>query len=156
MELNPLTQFFYKYIARRPYKGPVQDFLLFIGNAFGEVDNDTVSISTRCLKHLFDKKPAEEFHFIVDHLHLILTYPDEIYENKSGKRGNLCFVKRIKGSEYLCALERATEKELQVATAFRLRDDDYIKNYILLWNRGSGKPHRHVLKFPKESGNAPQ
>jgi predicted nucleic acid-binding protein len=115
-----------------------------------------VSITTRCLKHLFDKKPAEEFHFILDHLHLILMYPDNIYKNKLEKRGEICFTKRMNGSEYLCSIEQISPSKLQIVTAFRLRDPDYIKNYTILWNRGSGKPHRHALEFPKEPGVAPQ
>lgn len=153
---NRLIGFFYKYIARRPYKGPVKDFMLFISYLCGEILCGFVFISTRSLKHLFDKKPAEEFHFILDHIHLILIYPDKIYKNKTEKRGNICLVKKIKGSEYLCSLEKGDTRRYYVVTAFRLRNSDYIKNYTLLWNRGSGKPHRHALEFSKESGDAPQ
>lgn len=59
-------------------------------------------------------------------------------------------------SEYLCSLQKISDEELQVVTAFRLRDKDYIKKYTLLWNRGSGKPHRYVIEFLKKTNNAPQ
>lgn len=156
MELTPLQNFFYRYIARRPYKGPVKNFLLFLAHVGKDPASGSVHITTRSLKHLFDKKPAEEFHFILDHLHLLLTYPDRIYQNKSGKRGNLCLVKRIKGHEYFCSMEKVSANEFQIATSFRLRDSDYIKDYTLLWNRGSGKPHRHAIEFPGEPIDAPQ
>lgn len=149
MDTNPLTNFFHKYIIRRPYKGPVKDFTLLMCDIAGDSEIGSVSITTRSLKHLFDKKPAEEFHFLLDYIHLIMIYPDKIYKNKDGKRGSLCFEKRVKGCEYICAIERISPTEFQIATAFRLRDPDYIKNYTLLWNRGSGKPHRHALEFPK-------
>lgn len=156
MTTNPLSNLFSKYIVRRPYKSHVKHSILFLAYVCDNIENGSVYITTYSLKHLFDKKPAEEFHFILDHLHLIIIYPDQIYQNKSGKRGNLCFTKRIRGSEYLCALEKVADNEFQVATAFRLRDSDYIKNYTLLWNRGSGKPHRHAIGFPTESTDAPQ
>jgi len=41
-----------------------------------------VYVSTRMLKHLYDSRPAEEFIFVVEHLHTIVRYPDQIYENK--------------------------------------------------------------------------
>ena len=54
---------------------------------------------------------------------------------------------------------RSAEKErdeIQIVTAFRLRDDKYLKNYTLLWDWRNGNPHRSVLDTPKESTNAPQ
>jgi len=120
-----------------------------------------VYITSRLLKHLFDKKPAEEFMFLLDNLHKVVKYPDKIYKNKDAKRGSLCFIKRIGDFEYLCSLEVAIltfehgstglggeKKEIQIATAFRLRDDRYIKNYTLLWDWGNGNPHRSALDAP--------
>lgn len=115
--------------------------------------------------------------FLLDHLHEVSKYPDKIYENKTSKRGGYCFVKRIGSAEYLCSLEivkipfallgeespgiiePAAENEvdeIQIATAFRLRDDKYLKNYTLLWDWGNGNPHRSALDTPKESTSAPQ
>jgi len=36
-------------------------------------------------------------------------------------------------------------EEIQIATAFRLRDSDYIKKYTLLWSWEDGTPHRSAL-----------
>ena len=152
MEENNLTKFFNKYIKGTPYKATVE----YNKTLICSIDDISVYISTLSLKHLFDKKPAEEFHFILDYLHLIVEWPDKIYENKSDKRGNLCFVKEIKNSEYICSVEKMSDKELQIVTAFRLRDNDYIKSYTLLWNRGNGKPHRHAIDSLGESIDAPQ
>ncbi len=108
-------------------------------------------LSTRALKHLYDKKPAEEFHAVLRFVHLVVQFPDKIYKNKMEKHADICFVKRVRGSEYFCALQKI-ENTFFIVTCFRLRDPDYIKNYTLLWNRGSGKPHRHAL----ETKDAPQ
>ena len=72
----------------------------------------------------------------------IVNYPDRIYENKGGKRGQFAFVKNIKGHDYLCSFETTqltteegkTEEMNFVVTAFRIRKTHYIQNYKLLWS----------------------
>lgn len=158
-----LKDFFIKYIKGTSEKAIVADrkmllCRLTIAVAEGvDIQESTrgVYITSRCLKHLFDKKPAEEFFFLIDNLHKITRYPEKIYKNRKGKRGAFCFVKRIGDSEYICSIEMVKE-EIQVATAFRLRDSNYIKNYTTLWDWGNGNPHRSALDTPKESTNAPQ
>lgn len=180
-----LKEFFKKYIKGTPEKAIVADrkmFLCYLTKAVMEgvnIDSSAknVYITSRCLKHLFDKKPAEEFLFIIDHLHEIAKYPDKIYKNKNSKRGEFCFVKRIGNEEYFCTIEileippavcgfaefgasefgsNSVSKEIQIATAFRLRDEKYTKNYTLLWDWGTGNPHRSAFDTPEESTNAPQ
>lgn len=116
--------------------------------------------------------------FIIEHLHEIVKCPDKIYKNAKGKRGDFCFTKRMGSEEYFCSVEvleiypiicgcddlekskidtGVATREIQIATAFRLRDEKYIiKNYTLLWDWGNGNPHRSALDTPKESTNAPQ
>jgi len=185
MKREFLREFFNKHIKGTPEKAVVADkkmllCRLTIAVAQGVNIHESVRgvyITSRCLKHLFDKRPAEEFLFILDHLHEVVRYPDKIYQNKSVKRGDLCFVKRIGDSKYLCSTEiiktplavfgeailgvseygiEKEREEIQIATAFRLRDDNYIKNYTLLWDWGNGAPHRSALDTPEESTNAPQ
>jgi len=179
-----LKEFFKKYIANTPEKAVIVERKMFLGYLTKavmeglEIENSTknVFITSRCLKHLFDKKPAEEFLFLLDHLHEIVKFPDRIYKNLAGKRGDFCFVKKIKNEEYFCTLELlescgsgcenvdlqpaqmsiGQKIEIQIATAFRLRDKKYTKNYTLLWDWGNGNPHRSVLDTHKESTNAPQ
>ena len=98
-----------------------------------------VYINTRVLQHLYDKKPAEEFAFIVDNVHKIAKYPDCIYKNKDPKRGDVCFTKRIGGENYMCSLEMCeredgSARELFVVTSFRIRKENYLNNYELLWS----------------------
>jgi len=164
-----LKKFFNKYIKNTQEKAMVPDgkiLLCYLPNAVMKgIETDfsikSVYMTSRCVKHLYDKKPAEEFDFIINNLHDIVKYPDEIYKNLSGKRGDFCFVKRIEDARYLCTIGIAMDecgncKEIQVATAFRLRDENYIKKYTLLWDWGNDKPHRNALDAPKESTNAPQ
>lgn len=98
-----------------------------------------VYINARVLKHLYDKKPAEEFEFIVDNIHKIAKYPDCIYKNKNPKRGDVCLTKKINGENYICSLELCERedggaKELFVVTSFRIRKENYLNNYELLWS----------------------
>lgn len=162
-----LKEFFKRYIEGTVEKAIVADRKMFLCHLTKSVTEGIginhsvkkVYISSRCLKHLFDKKPAEEFLFIVDHLHEIVKYPDKIFENKKGKRGELSLVKKIGNEKYLCSIEIVSinnNKEIQIATVFRLRDEKYIKNYTLLWDWGNGNPHRSALDTLQESTNAPQ
>ena len=92
-----------------------------------------VYISTKMIKHLYDKKPAEEFDFIIDNLHKIIKYPNYIYKNKKEKRGDWCFVKKIKNELYISSLERE-EEILEIVTVFRIRKEKYLENFELLWS----------------------
>ncbi len=103
------------------------------------VNSPKVYLSTRTLKHLFDKKPAEEYEFVLVHGWKTIHMPDEIYHNQDSKRGDLGFVKIIKGNRYFCSLEKVVDPvtnsdALHVATMFRLRKESYLKSYTLLWS----------------------
>jgi len=180
-----LKEFFKKHIENTPEKAIVADrkmFLCHLTKAVMEgigIDGSikSVYITSRCVKHLYDRKPAEEFYFIIKHLHEVVKHPDKIFKNLPGKRGDFFFTKRIGSEEYICTIEileitpavcgvaefgvsqfgtESTVREIQIATAFRLRDEKYTKNYTLLWDWGNGNPHRSALDTPEESTNAPQ
>ncbi len=180
-----LKELFKKHIRNTPEKSIVIDRKIFLCNLTNAVSKGikvddsikSVYITSRCIKHLYDKKPAEEFDFILNHISEIAKYPDKIYKNKVSKRGEFCFIKRMGNEEYFCTIEileippaicgvaelgiselglNSAIKEIQIATAFRLRDKKYIKNYTLLWDWGTGNPHRSALDTPEESTNAPQ
>ncbi len=106
-----------------------------------EVSDYRVYLTTKMLKHCFDKKTAEFFNFLLDNLNCIVTYPDEIYKNNDAKRGDFGFVKTLKGDKYFCSLEfDRKEKKMFVVTSFRLKNDNYLKNYKLLWSWEDGTP----------------
>jgi hypothetical protein len=136
-------------------KGIVLDVSILLCNITNAVKNGChfetvkVHINTKCLKHLYDKKPAEEYEFILNNLQKIVKYPDHIYENSNGKRADFCFIKKIDGILYLCSIEKEIEILVQdseiekvncVATCFRLRKESYIKNYKLLWSWKGDNP----------------
>lgn len=105
-----------------------------------------IHLNTRVLKHLYDKKPAEEFEFVIHNLDKLLRYPDQVYKNKTGKRGSLCFVKKLSGHKYFCSIETTEELDgtnmqmICIVTAFRLRKEDYLEGYELLWSWKGDEP----------------
>lgn len=102
-----------------------------------------VHLNSKVLKHLYDKKPAEEFDSIVCHLHKIVKYPDRIYKNKTSKSGDYCLVKNVDEFDYLCSLQFTKEdgeSKIAIVTVFRVRNEKYLKNYELLWSWKDGTP----------------
>lgn len=136
------------YVKGTEEKSPVvvkTTLLCNLTNVVTKVLNPTSSkihVTTIMLKHLYDTKPAEEYEFILHHLVSIVKYPEYIYENKSGKRGQFAFTKRIKDNLYFCSievtqvatLEESSEDMNFIVTAFRLRKENYLRDYKLLWN----------------------
>ncbi len=100
-----------------------------------------VYINTRALKHMYDKRPAEEFDFLLDNLFSIAKYPDHILANKSGKRGEKCFLKKMRGTDYFVSFEIDTTNDggITIATAFAPAGG-YLKNYELLWSWEERRP----------------
>jgi hypothetical protein len=112
-------------------------------------DYHKVYISTKVLKHSYDKRPAFEYDLIINELHKIVKYPDKIYENKNGKRGDYCFVKIVKEEKCLCVLEKG-EKCLEVVTFYRITKEKYLNSFSLVWSwRDDKAPHRSALDSGK-------
>jgi hypothetical protein len=103
-----------------------------------------VYVSTRVIKHIYDKRPAQEFDFLLENAHLVVKYPDKVYKNKDGKRGSFCFVKKIKNESWLVSVETMGGDEeithCEVVTFFRVNSDDYLSSYELLWEWEGGNP----------------
>ena len=131
-----------KYIRGVPNGVAINDKIVFLRHLTNAVKQgldlnfSEVFAGTIPLKHLYEKRPAEEFDFIVDNVVKVIKYPDDIYKNKNPKRGDFCFVKTIKGDKYLCALEYENKNReiLAFVTAFRLRKENYLNSYNLLWS----------------------
>lgn len=139
-----------KYVRHTPKKGIVQIIQVYLCHLTSAVAKgidapcNKVYLSTRVVKHVYDKRPAEEFDFMLKSVPSIIKYPDRIYKNKGGKRGSYCLVKTI--SNYKClvsleVIEMEDEKttHFEVATFFRT-DDDYLASYELLWEWKGGTP----------------
>jgi len=143
-----LKNLYEKYIKGIPNGVAVSDKIVFLCHLTNvvkrvlELNFSAVFVRTIPLKHLYEKRPAEEFDFIIDNIHKVVKYPDYIYKNKDPKRGNFCFVKTIGGEKYLCSLELVIDENknkeiLTLVTAFRIRKETYLDSYSLLWNWGN-------------------
>lgn len=106
-----------------------------------------VYLNTRVLKHVYDKRPAEEYDFLLHHITDVVKYPDCIYRNKPGKRGEFCFVKETKNSRLFVSVEIAKTAvedgkithQCEVVTFYRI-NESYLRNYDLLWEWKDGGP----------------
>lgn len=95
-------------------------------------------ISARSLKHIydrhiFDKKASRDFYFILDNLSEIVRYPDGIYLNTKGKRGDFLITKEIREQLYMCTLEIISDSEMEIVSACTT-GEKYIKRFALLWS----------------------
>ena len=143
-----LVKLFKTHIKGTPEKSPVVEVTIHLCNLTNVVKKEggfkahRVYITTKVIKHLYDSKPAEEFDVIIHNLPAIVKYPQHIYENKGGKRGSLCFIKEIKGIIYFCSIEKTDDIDPNdgnsgmnyAVTAYRLRKENYLKDYKLLWS----------------------
>jgi len=110
-----------------------------------QIISKNVYLSTVMLKHLYDKKPAEEYDSILRNLVLVLKQPDEIYLNKLQKTGSKCFVKTIEKEKYFLVLEEnQSEKQNSVVTMFRIRKESYLNDYVKIWSWEGDILHRNI------------
>ena len=143
-----LRNLYEKYIRGTSEKAPVADRTVFFCRLTREVERvldlteSTVYARTIPLKHMYDKKPAEEFDFVIDNIHKVVKHPSHIYKNKNPKRGDFCFIKKLNGEWYLCSLEliKGNQGKMMIVTAFRLRKTSYLNSFDLLWSWGDGAP----------------
>ena len=153
-----------KYIANTSQNAIVQNVSAFLCNLTYAVTKGVelqgyhrVYISTKVLKHSYDKRPAFEYDLIINEIHKIVKYPDKIYKNKENKRGDYCFVKTIKNEKCLCVVEKG-EQRLEVVTFYRVPKEKYLDGFSLVWSwRDDNAPHRSILDSGKsQPTNAPQ
>ncbi len=149
-----VVKLFKLYVEGTEAKAVVADKTILLCNATKAVAKACslkfvkIYINTKVLKHLYDKKPAEEFDFIIHNVHTIAKYPDHIYKNKESKRGSFIFVKELKKDKYLCSIEivdnciinEVMEDVNFIATSYRIRDEKYLKKYELMWSWKGGRP----------------
>ena len=102
-----------------------------------------VYINTRVMKHVYDKRPAQEYDFLVENLGTIVKYPDRVYKNKDGKRGEYVFVKFYKNTFSLASIvvvnKESDDTQCEIVTFFTI-DEDYLSDYKLLWEWKDGAP----------------
>ena len=105
----------------------------------GSFSSRKVYINTKILKHLYDKKPAEEYDFIIHNIITIVKFPDHIYQNKDAKRGDILLVKTLKNKKYACSIEKIHSEDLNedinfIVTCMRLRKENYLNGYKHIWS----------------------
>lgn len=137
MDTGEVIRLFYeKHIKDTIEKEPVTNcevLICYFSNPIFKISSLSINLNTRVLKHLYDKKPAEEFDFIINNLQKIVSCPDIIYKNKIPKRGDYVFTKKILANDYFCSLE-LIDDSLFIVTVFRIRKSGYLKNYEFLWS----------------------
>lgn len=139
-----------KYIRGTVKEAIVQNVQVLLCNLTATVAKEIncencfrVYISTRALKHGYDKRSAEEYDFLIENLHRLVKYPQFIYRNKKAKRGNYIFVKDFKDKKYFCSIELIETEQsnhFEVVTFFRLQKESYLFNYDLLWEWEGRQP----------------
>lgn len=151
-KIDSVVRLYKDFVKGTEEKAPVTEktiLLCFMTKAVQKslnIKSRKVYITTRIIKHLFDRKPAEEFEFILHHISEIIMKPDDIYEPPQGKRGNYCFVKGIQNSRYICSIEVTSSLDAGgenmnfAVTSFRNRDTAYLEKYKLLWSWKGGTP----------------
>lgn len=139
----PLSKLFKEKIEGTKPKDPIEVVEIFLCSLTAAVRkggsflDDKIYITSICLKHIYDKRPASEFQLILKYLPTVIKYPDRIYENKPSKRGHICLVKEMNGIEILCTLERMLDLggvKYQIVTSFMIRDQNYLDDYKLIWS----------------------
>jgi hypothetical protein len=147
---NKIEKIFKKCVRGTAFEAVVRNIVVVVGILPGMLSenigvvNLKVYVTTRVFKHLYDRRPAEEFDFVLGNISEILAHPDCFYKNKNDKRGQFCIMRRIGGSGYFASLEVVSGtygKEIQLVTAFRIRSNPYLNEYDLLWSRRDGATH---------------
>ncbi len=154
-----------KHIRSSEKKALVKKLTVLVCNLTNKVragiglTTNRVYITTKALKHSYDKRKAEEFDFIINNLVKIVKYPDKVFENKEGKSGDFCFLKKFKKEAekghdyYFCIFENTEDIDpssgkngmIYIISFYRLSDKkekrkNYLSNYKLLWDWKDDKP----------------
>ncbi len=101
-----------------------------------------IYMSTKSLKHMYDKRPAEEYFSIIKVLPEIMRRPEHVYENKVEKSASLLFVTKVENGTIICALQKRSGDRcsFHVVSAFRAREKKvakYLSHCKLTWSWGS-------------------
>lgn len=135
-----------KHIALTPKDSIVIKRRSFIANIaeaiqLNQLKSRRIYISTFCLKHLYDKRTALEYEYILHNLHIIFSNPDAIYKNLDGRIGSLVFHKNLKDGNYIGIIDLGKRKEQPnyILTSFRVEEDKLCK-FQIVWKREAGPP----------------
>ena len=102
---NRLYHFHQQYIANTDYRARVFDNAFYVGSISLDLAQklklsaSIVIINSRSLKHLYDKRTAHVYDFLLQHLHEIINQPDMILESVHTKHG-FAFAKHYGDNTY--------------------------------------------------------
>lgn len=149
MKKSHLETVFDKYIKGTEPQAIVRVMVIKMCTLTNEVRNainfptESVYISTKVIKKLYDKRPAEEHDFLLHHGWRIIHYPERIYRNKDGKRGDYLFCAKLHNQLYVASIETsnyAGQPILYLVSMFRVRKETYLHGYDLIWSWKGGTP----------------
>jgi len=108
---------------------------------FLKIKTKRVYISTFGLKHLYDKRTAREYEYLLQYLSQIIISPDAIYKNSSNRHGNIVLHKLLPEGDYIIVLQLSQKKNRgnYVLTGFRVKQKE-LNKFKLLWKREAGTP----------------
>ena len=145
---NALRKVVETYIRKTPWHGAVFNARVICGRLpqqiadIFEMSDRNIWANTRALKHIYDKRTAEEFDFICGDLSEMFHDPDAVYRNKTDKRGHFGILKRYGDLSYFVSVELMSsdlkKPVMELVTVFRTRDRRYLNDYDLLWSRRDG------------------
>ena len=144
--MNKFEHFHNRYIKGTPPQGIVfLDKLLVTSlsesiQSVLDLPTTKVYISSKVIKHIYDRRLAMHFDYILSHLEELITNPDRIYLNKKGGELEFLFVTNF-SEDTLCTVlenrkilhdnysmfENSDHEENQIKTIFYAKDK-YYKN----------------------------
>jgi hypothetical protein len=128
-------QIFAKYILNTPPGAKV-----FLYDAFVYSIPPDVYISTKSLKHAYDRRPVSARKYL-DRIYDVFKDPDWIMQGGEGQRGHILFLKNLSQNKFLICPAEFCQKEgkpvLFCVTFFPSRIE-YIKKSTILWSREAG------------------
>ena len=157
--MSTIIKVFKKHIKGTGKKKQIKKLTIYVCNFSNVVMNEfkfstnRVHLSTKSLKHMYDKRVAQEFDFILNNLPKIIKKPDKVYKNIKGKRGDYCFLKKFAKDTYFCIIENSDDVNPNdgkigmnyVVSVYKLSEDKekrkrYLSGYKLLWSWKGDKP----------------
>lgn len=108
-----------------------------------------VYISTKSLKHVYDRRPDVTRKYL-DRIYDVFEYPDCITQGGEDQRGDILFLKKLSEDKFLiCPAEfcKKEGKSVLFCVTFFPAGKAYIKKSTILWSREVGGIPPIVIRF---------
>ncbi len=128
-----------RHIKLTPYRSVVKRKIFCFAKRIQFLENYyPIYISTLSLKHIYDKRTAREYDFIIKNLKRIVEKPDEIRKNTTQRDNSYLVIKNISSETFLAVIE-VINGSVFIVTSFS-SGEKYLRNFKLVWNREAGLP----------------